>query len=203
MAIELTLTNIFQFIAALAPLILGFFMIMISVFNQDIKGIIYLAGILISTVINFMALHMIKHKRDDIEGSSEVCDLIHLPFNLSDYNIPSLNSVLLTFTFVYLIMPMVASNQMNYALIIFLSGMIVVDAISKIMNKCTNIGGVLIGCLLGGIMGAIWYIIFKAAGLNSLLYFNTGDNDKLYCSRPKNQTFKCAVYKNGEIIKTL
>lgn len=202
MAIEFTLTNIFQFIAALAPLILGFFMIMISVFNQDIKGIIYLAGILISTVINVLLLNMIKSERNKDE-SSETCDLIHLPFNLSDYNIPSLNSVLLTFTFVYLIMPMVASNQMNYALIIFLSGMIIVDAISKIMNKCTNIGGVLIGCLLGGIMGAIWYIIFKAAGLNSLLYFNTGDSDKLYCSRPKNQTFKCAVYKNGEIIKTL
>lgn len=202
MAIELTLTNIFQFIAALAPLILGFFMIMISVFNQDIKGIIYLAGILISTVVNVLLLNMIKSPRNEKE-SSETCDLIQLPFGLSNYNIPSLNSVLLTFTFVYLIMPMVASNQMNYALIIFLSGMIIVDGISKIMNKCTDIAGVLIGCFLGGIMGVIWYVIFKAAGLNSLLYFNASDSDKLYCSRPKNQTFKCAVYKNGEIIKTL
>jgi len=202
MAIELTLSNIFQLIAALAPLILGFFMIMISIFNQDIKGIIYLAGILISTVVNVLLLNMIKNTRD-INESSETCDLIHLPFNLSEYNIPSLNSVLLTFTFVYLIMPMVASNQMNYALIIFLSGMIIIDGISKIMNKCTNIGGILIGCMLGGMMGVIWYTIFKSAGLNSLLYFNNTDSDKLYCSRPKNQTFKCAVYKNGEIIKTL
>ena len=202
MAIELTLSNIFQFIAALAPLILGFFMIMISIFNQDVKGIIYLAGILISTVVNTLLLNMIKSERNVTE-SSDACDLIHLPFNLSEYNIPSLNSVLLTFTFIYLIMPMVASNQMNYALIIFLSGMIIVDGISKIMNKCTDIAGVLIGCFLGGIMGVIWYTIFKAAGLNSLLYFNNTDSDKLYCSRPKNQTFKCAVYKNGEIIKTL
>jgi len=202
MAIELTLSNIFQFIAALAPLILGFFMIMISVFNQDIKGIIYLAGILISTVVNVVLLNMVKSERKPDENSDS-CDLIHLPFNLSEYNIPSLNSVLLTFTFVYLIMPMIASNQMNYALIIFLSGMIIIDAISKIMNKCTNIAGILIGCLLGGIMGILWYTIFKAAGLNSLLYFNASDSDKLYCSRPKNQTFKCAVYKNGEIIKTL
>lgn len=201
MAIELTLSNIFQLIAALSPLILGFFMIMISVFNQDIKGIIYLAGILISTVINVLVLNMIKSEKDP--ESSDSCDLIHLPFGLSNYNIPSLNSVLLTFTFIYLVMPMVASNQINYALIIFLSGMIIIDAISKIMNKCTNIGGILIGCFLGGIMGVIWYIIFKAAGLNSLLYFNASDSDKLYCSRPKNQTFKCAVYKNGEIVKTL
>lgn len=202
MAIELTFTNIFQFIAALSPLILGFFMIMISIFNQDIKGLIYLAGILITTIINVLILNTIKNKKD-LNENINACDIIHLPFNLSEYNIPSLNSVLLTFTFVYLVMPMLSSNQMNYPLIIFLSGMIIIDAISKIMNKCTNITGILIGCLLGSLVGAIWYIIFKAAGLSSLLYFNTLDSNKLYCSRPKNQTFKCAVYKNGQLVKTL
>jgi len=64
MAIELTITNLFQFVSALLPLLLIFFMVMISIFNQDIKGLVYLAGILIKSVINVFLLHMIANKSD-------------------------------------------------------------------------------------------------------------------------------------------
>lgn len=199
MAIELTLSNIFQFISAIAPLILGFFLIMLSVFNQDIKGIIYLAGILISTCISILALNIIRHDKND---DSKNCDIIDLPFT-NNFDIPSVNSVLLSFTFIYLVMPMISSNQMNYSLIVFLLGMIAIDAISKIMNKCTNIGGIFVGLLIGGGLGLGWFLLFKSLGFNSVLYFNEANSNKVYCSRPQKQTFKCSVYKNGELIKTV
>jgi hypothetical protein len=201
MAIELTITNIFQFVSALLPLLLIFFMVMISIFNQDIKGMVYLAGILITSVINIFLLNMIKNKSD--ENSSVSCNIFNLPFNMNNYNVPSLNSVLIAFTIAYLILPMNASNQLNYVVIFALLSIFVIDAISKIMNKCTTIAGVILGLLTGLLSGSLWYVLFRSSGFNSLLYFDEVVSNKTYCSRPKKQTFKCAVYKNGELVKTL
>jgi hypothetical protein len=201
MAFDLTLTNLFQFISAILPLLLTFFMVMISIFNQDLKGMVYLAGILITSVLNIFLLNIIKSKKD--ENSAASCNLFNLPFNLSNYNVPALNSVLISFTIAYLILPMRASNQMNYVLIAALLSIFAIDGISKIMNKCTTIVGVIIGLLTGFLFGSLWYTLFHSTGYNSLLYFDQVVSNKVYCSRPKNQSFKCAVYKNGELIKTL
>lgn len=201
MAIELTITNIFQFVSALIPLLLIFFMVMISVFNQDLKGMVYLAGILITSVINIFLLNIIKSEKS--QESSVSCSLFNLPFGMNSYNVPSLNSVLIAFTIAYLFLPMKTSNQTNYVIIATLLSIFVIDAVSKIMNKCTTIAGVIIGLLTGLIFGSLWYILFHSAGLNSLLYFDEVVSNKTYCSRPKKQTFKCSVYKNGELIKTL
>ena len=54
--ITLTVGNIFQLISFTGPLILGFFMVIMSVFNQDIRGIIYLAGVLIASIINSLLI---------------------------------------------------------------------------------------------------------------------------------------------------
>jgi hypothetical protein len=201
MAIDLTITNVFQFISALAPLLLTFFMVMISIFNQDLKGLVYLAGILIVSVINVFLLNVIKNKRD--ENSASSCNIFNLPFNMTEYNVPSLNSVLIAFTFAYLLLPMIFSKQMNYSIIVALLSIFVIDSISKIMNKCTTAGGVILGLLTGALFGSLWYTLFHSTGYNSLLYFDEVVSNKVYCSRPKKQTFKCAVYKNGELIKTL
>jgi len=201
MAIELTITNLFQFVSALLPLLLIFFMVMISIFNQDIKGLVYLAGILITSVINVFLLNMIANKSD--ENSSASCNIFNLPFGMNTYNVPSLNSVLIAFTIAYLIIPMISSSQTNYVVIFALLSMFIIDAISKIMNKCTTIAGVVLGLLTGLLSGSLWYALFRSTGYNSLLYFDEVISNKTYCSRPKKQTFKCAVYKNGELVKTL
>jgi len=33
-----------------------------------------------------------------------------------------------------------------------------------------------------------------------LLFFNAEPSNNVICARPKKQTFKCFVYKNGEVI---
>ena len=201
MGMDLTLTNVFQFISAISPLLLGFFLVMTSIFNQDLKGLVYLAGILFATFANVFLLFMIGSKT--FPDASPTCSLVNLPFNMSGYNNPSLNSVLIAFTMAYLILPMQFSNQMNYSIISFLFGFFAVDAINKIVNKCTSLTGVILGLLTGGLFGFLWYTIFHATGYDSLLYFNETSSNKVFCARPKKQTFKCAVYKNGQLVKTL
>jgi len=198
MAIELTITNLFQFVSTLLPFLLIFFMVMISIFNQDLKGMVYLAGILITSVINVVLLNVIGNESD--VASNSTCNIFDLPFNMNRYNVPSLNSVLIAFTMAYLFLPMITSNQTNYVIIAALLSIFIIDGISKITNRCTTVAGVLLGLLTGLIFGFLWYILFHSTGLDSLLYFDEVISNKTYCSRPKQQTFKCSVYKNGELL---
>lgn len=201
MPMDLTLTNIFQFISAISPILLGFFMIMISIFNQDLKGFIYLAGILITGVVNIFLLNMIGSMKSDDTPAS--CSLVNLPYNASKFNNPSLNSVFIAFTLIYLLLPMKETNQLNYPIISFISILFVIDAINKVSSKCTTIAGVITGLLVGFLFGGLWYVIFRVSGYTSLLYYDNIASNKVYCSRPKKQAFKCSVYKNGELVKTL
>lgn len=201
MGMELTFTNLFQFLSLISPFLLGFFLIMTSVFNQDIKAFVYLGGILFATIINVFLMNIIKQPSSDLQ--KPICNLVNMPFSMSVYNAPALNSMYIAFTMAYLFLPMFATNQINYGLISFITILFIIDAVNKVMNLCTNYIGIFTGLFVGLLMGSLWYTIFKSSGNSNLLYFDEVTSNKVYCAKPKNQTFKCSVYKNGELIKTL
>ena len=200
MGMELTLTNIFQFASALSPLLLGFFLLMTSVFNQNIRGIVYLAGVLIACVINLVLMGVIRSRRD--VNAAALCDLVSLPF-VNGYNSPSLSSLFIAFTIAYLVLPMTYNDNMNYGVLAVLLGLFVMNAISRVTNRCTTTIGIFLGALVGLVLGGLWYTLFHSTGHDSLLFFNEVSSNNVVCSRPAKQTFKCSVYKNGELIKQL
>ena len=57
--ISWSLSNIFQF-SFLAPSLMAFFLFMASIFNQDMKGFVYLAGALFATCLNRVAQSIIQ-----------------------------------------------------------------------------------------------------------------------------------------------
>ena len=132
MAIQLSITNVFRFISYITPVLLIFFMIMISVFNQDVKGLIYLGGVLITIFITVACKNMIKHPSDN---PAYTCELFDFPGNASDYTVPSLNSVLIAFTFSYLLKPMQDYNQYNFSIIIAILMLFIIDAVTKLTNN--------------------------------------------------------------------
>jgi hypothetical protein len=94
------------------------------------------------------------------------------------------------------------NEQINYpvlASLLFLLGM---DGYNKVRLFCTPISGVIFGSLFGFLLGSIWYLIFHKNGYDSLLYFDELKSNKVMCSRPSNQTFKCSVYKNGQLVSS-
>ena len=197
--IELTLSNIFQFFSFLAPTLLVFFLFLSSLFNQNIKGLIYIAGILLSLLLNIVFMNLIGSNK--LEGEAFSCNVFNLPAVLS-FNSPYPSTLILAFTISYLILPMKYNKQMNYAVLIFLLCLLGFDVTTKTQNKCTTLPGAILGALVGFLMGAVWYIIFHVTGYDSLLYFDELRSDNVQCSIPSKQTFKCSVYKNGEIISS-
>lgn len=198
---ELTLTNVMNFFSSISPLLLGFCIVLISIINQNIKGIIYLGGVLLASVINLFIANMIKSIRSP--EASPTCSLIDFPFVNNVYNSPAFNSVFIAFTLAYLLLPMIYNNQMNYILAIFLISLFFLDAFTKFMKKCVNVSGILLGGLFGLLFGGIWFTIFYASGNEHLLFFNEMSSNNVVCERPKKQKFKCAVYKNGTLLKKL
>lgn len=200
MAMELTITNLIQFFGTLSPIMVSFFLLSASILNKNIKGLIYMAGVMFAFVLNAVFMNVLKVPLD--EGRSMACSIIDLPFSLNAYSSPSWNSVFIAFTLAYMYLPMKFSGNMNYGVVIALLSLFGIDAMSKVMNKCTNNLGVVVGGLLGLILGGVWYGVIKASGNPQLLYFDELSNGET-CSRPSKQTFKCAVYKNGKLIKNL
>jgi hypothetical protein len=199
MAIAFTLSNILQFFSFISPTLLVFFMFLISLFNQNLKGLVYIAGLLIASVINIIFMNIIGSGRDDNESFS--CSLFDIP-NVSQYNSPYPSSLIIAFTLAYISLPMKYNNHMNYVVLVFLLCLLGIDVLTKVQNKCTTYAGSVLGALVGFLFGTIWYVLFYSLGYSSLLYFDELRSDNVQCSMPTKQTFKCSVYKNGELISS-
>lgn len=200
MTVQLTFSNVIQLFSIFAPLFLGTFLVLVSVFNQNIKGMIYLGGVLISSVINFAVSASIRSEPLDNEGI--ICNLVEFPM-FTRYNVPNYNSMFIAFTLMYLLLPMLSNNQINFWIIGVIVSIFAVDAYVKLMYFCTVPRGIVIGAVVGLTLGAVLYFILKLSEMESLLFFNDLTSNNVICKRPKNQTFKCSVYKNGQVIQDL
>jgi hypothetical protein len=198
MAMQLNFSNMLQFFSAISPILLAFCLLMISLFNSDIKGFVYLGGILIASLINLIILNTLKIKSQTL--IPHFCNLIEFPFNLNEYVNPAFNSMFIAFTLAYLYMPMKNMSGINYPVLLFVTGLLVLDAVTKIMGGCTTFSGVLLGSLVGFLLGIGWFALFYSTDHKDLLFFGVEPSNNVVCSRPKEQTFKCSIFKNGTII---
>lgn len=197
--IQLSFSNIMQLFSALAPVFISFFLVMLSIFNQNVKGILFMAGAVLATAFNILLMNLIKSPISP--DASQVCNLIEFPL-ITRYNSPAATSLFIAFTFAYLFMPMYTNDQMNYPVIASLLVLFAVDTLTRINNKCTSISGSLLGGLVGIILGIMWYGMFHLLGYDDLLYFDEMDTNRVLCKKPSKQSFKCSVYKNGQLISS-
>jgi hypothetical protein len=180
----------------LYPVFIAAFMVMASLFNKDFKGIVWLG----CAIIGIAMMHgisgffktadtCVKKGRDLIPKLSGVANL-------------SISSFFILFTLMYIVCPMAHYKDWNYYIILGFLFLYMSDAYMKTQMLCITSKGIFIGSVFGLAYGWICYMIMQSAG-HKLLYFNTSSSNDVYCSKPKKQTFKCYVYKNGEIISAV
>jgi len=202
-AIESNLKNIYAYFSSLSPLYISAYLLISSISNGDIgKSGMYLAGLVLVLLIHSIIAMSIGGEYEDKFGSSKYkleCNFIQVPL-LSNYMVPNLNSTLLAFIFTYLIMPMQTYNSYNVVLLGIIGALFGINAVSKVLHGCTTMVGILISSVIGFIIGFAWFSIVLTS--NPKMLFFAVDGGKPICSRPSKQTFKCKVYKNGEVIHT-
>ena len=186
-----TIATSFDYMSSVSPVIISGFLLMTSIFNQDIKAFVWLGALVLGLVLVRLLQPLI--------GKPSKCP--SLP--MMPYTSPAGSSFLIMFTLAYLVAPMHANGDYNvYAILGFLM-LFGIDSVVKLRKACVTGMGVAAGTLIGVVYGIVAYSLIKGAGGEKLLYYNVGSSNNVYCSKPKKQTFKCNVYKNGELISTL
>ncbi len=191
----------------LAPFILVCFFTLSSLFNSDWKGVIYLAGLLLSCVMVIMSsgltqIEMLKKWFEVNPNRPEICKLFTLG-QTDDISSLPLGQMILSYTFTYLLYPMIKNNVVstNIPTLLFFPILIIFDFIWNINNGCYAYGHLLLSSILGALFGYIWSLIISNNGKNmNHLYFSSGVLNAETCSKPSKSTFKCNVYKNGKLI---
>ena len=197
---ELNLVSIIYLFFRLAPFIIVSYFSVNSIFNQDLKGLIYLVGLLFSCFITFLVgqtvpiSFSIGSDQNDINSRkmvAPVCNLLTIGKDGSFSRIP-LGISVLCFTLIYLV-DIIARNNLansNLPTLIFFPILITGDLIWNLRNDCYTPTGVLLAMACGCLMGWAWANIIQRLSKPDLLFLNVGSNQSV-CQRPSKQLFKC------------
>jgi hypothetical protein len=192
---ELNLTNIFYTAYRLSPFILVSFFTLSSVLNQDLKGIIYLAGLLIACFTSVIVGKFNIFTNVSTTPEVTICKTLNLTNGEPFSNLP-LSMTVFTYTFGYLlyIIGLYGLASDNIMTIIFFSIIIIADWSWNIFFSCNTHTRLLGAFLVGSAIGISWSAIIASTKQVSLQYFN-GISNKEVCSLNKNVKFRCVKNK--------
>jgi uncharacterized protein (DUF697 family) len=193
---DLNIVTIIYLFFRLAPFIIVSYFAISAIFNQDIKGVIYLAGVIMAAVLTIFIGNSLDDSYttvlDNTEGGKQaVCNMITIGSSGSFSKIP-LGISVMSYTLIYLVYVIVKYNMTMYNLptLILFPILIAGDALWNVKNNCFKPFGILVSIIVGGCIGALWAYIIDSINQPKLQYFNIG-SDKTVCQRPSKQLFKC------------
>lgn len=194
--VYLNLIDLLSMISLISPFLIAFLMVMISVINSNIKGLIYLLGLVLLFGCVFLLQTTLQVRAP---STNKYCNM----FRISEFSSPYFNSALHMYTIFYILFPMIQMGMINFPLIMVFSLLWILDTIIKYNNKCVGIGGIGWGSIIGIAFAFLWYLLIQSTGQKGLLYYDDLVSNKIACTRPTKQNFKCQVYKNGELIQNI
>ena len=189
----------------MAPIFVTFFFLMLSLCNYDFKGLIWLACVLCGMVLVY-GVQVILSKSIGSNTLDPKCSAhsLHIPLiHMLKYSNPCMSSFFFMFTLLYLIMPMQANKSWNMFAISGFILLLIADSAVQIRLTCAKIHEILLVVVIGAFYGWVCYMCLKAMNLEKLMYYDIGSSNNVYCSKPKEQSFKCSVYKNGQLVSTM
>lgn len=190
--------NFVVFLSFYSPIILAIVMVSLSFIFQNFKGFIFLGFLIgISVLRNF--IYMLGGS-SSTQGDRTICTSVQY----SKYGNATFSAFVFAFTIMYLSLPMFINNSVNYWVF---SGLIIyffLDIFIKMYKGCViKAGELILNILTGLVSSAVIVMSMYGGGSSKYLFFNETQSSKEVCTMPKNQTFKCNVYKNGELIGNL
>ena len=195
---ENILSYLIGFFCFYSPILLATGMVFLSFVFQNFKGFILLGFYVAMLILRLFVYKLngaIVTKNDD-----KICTSVRY-FNYGDSTISAFS---FAFIIMYISIPMFANGSVNYWIF---SGLIVyflTDIFIRIYKECIfKMSELFLNILAGLASSALIVTLMYAGGSSKHLFFNEIQSNKEVCSMPKNQTFKCNVYKNGELIGNL
>jgi hypothetical protein len=189
------ITKLIQNLSYLSPILIVTPILSLSAIFQNPNGLIYLAYLL---AMCFLRNYMYQVSG---AGSNPLENLNCGDITFSKYGNPTFSAFVFAFTIMYISLPMFASGYPNLWLFIGMILYFLIDIVIKTYNKCiTNSADLILNILLGAFSASIIITLMYWGGSSKFLLFNEIQSSAETCSMPSKQTFKCALYKNGELI---
>ncbi len=194
---DINSTGLISSLAFFSPIIITSSVLIFSLFIGSLgKGLFFIFWILIVTGFRIFILWLLKSSPVSVFANS-ICNTgSFLPFDNATYSL-----FILCFTFFYLTIPMYINQNINYGVVLFFVCYIIFDILIKMKNSCISSSKILFGEIVSGLgLGALVSSLLYGSPIRNYLFVNDVSSNKEVCNMPSKQQFKCAVYKNGELI---
>ena len=180
------LRNKFKMLGFVGPYVMIGFFVLSSIFNSNLKGWIYLAGVIILLSLT-SSLDAIANLGNS--GSHNVCRIFG---NMLSNTGLSFGILIYCFTFAYLLFPMYQFRQINFQIMIILILLCFMDGTLRRENGCSTAGNIIASVVFGGFFGLVWSLLVYTMN-SEMLYHTEYISDKVACSIPSKQKFKCVT----------
>jgi hypothetical protein len=183
------------FLSFFSPIILAVSITSLSFIFQNFKGLIYL-GFLIAACVVRNYIYMVAGGKP-IVNDGTICTSIQY----SKYGNPTFSAFVFAFTIMYLSLPMFSNGAANLWVFISLICYFFIDMFIKMYKKCVvKTTDLFLNVLLGLSSSALIVTLMYSGGSGKYLFFNEVSSNKDICYKPKEQTFRCKVFKDGTLV---
>jgi hypothetical protein len=190
--------NIIVWFSFFSPVILATSITSLSFIFQNFKGLIYL-GFLIGCCVVRNYVYMMAGA-NPIVNDRTICTSIQY----SKYGNPTFSAFVFAFTIMYLSLPMFSNSSVNFWVFTSLIVYFFLDIFIKLYKRCViQMGDLFLNVLLGAASAALIVTLMYTGGSGKYLFFNEVSSDKEMCYQPSTQTFRCKLFRNGEMISEL
>jgi hypothetical protein len=184
------IVSILYLIIRLSPLLVVSHFVMDSILNMDSKGIIYLTGLMFTSIF---AISIGATMSVSEPGTSLDLDCKSMGFG--DFQNVSMSQVTLGFTYSYLLYIILNFAEKGKTYVSSNIPTIVLFPILIIGNglwqsKCVGLNIWILSLGLGACGGALWALMLESAGYKHLALFN-GISNQAICKKEARTKFKC------------
>jgi sugar lactone lactonase YvrE len=198
---DLSIDAILHIFFRLSPFILVCFFSLYSIFNKNVKGIIYLAGLLLACFVtilfgNFPELQkMDKTTGFPVTALNKSCRMIEFAETGPISYLP-LGQTVLAYTLFFIGYPIIMDdftkmnfNSRNITILLFFIILIVADFMWNFSKNCFGIISLLVSLIIGGIIGLLWGYVIEQSGNNLQLFRDTSTSKS--CDTKSKQKHRC------------
>jgi hypothetical protein len=195
--------NIAVVLTFYSPFIITFFILCLSFVFQNMKGLGFLVWLLVFSWIRNLVLQITGATEMGINGTNgnkpKLCNMIQY----SKYGNDTFSMFFIPFSLVYLCVPMFINKSVNYWFFSVFLLFYFVDAFIRYSTGCIDqTSSIVLDSVYGVFSGGLAVTTMYLLNLQQYLFFNEMSSNKDVCTMPSKQTFKCRVFKNGELIGT-
>jgi len=193
---QVNLINILYLCFRLAPFIIVSYFALQSMFNQELRGVIYLVGLLAATVITILIGNILPSQEMDmsIDSSYKKAKCNYLTIGAGDQPLSKLplSQTVFGYTLGYLSYFITVNDlqKQNITTFVFFTVLILADMYWSTSNGC-SVGSMLFASvIIGLIVGAFWGLIIDITNVSSFKYYS-GVSSQDVCSKPSKSLYRC------------